>query len=131
MAQKYGANEHNLRGMFGVNSYETAWSWLQKLRRAMVCPDRDRLLGVVEVDEMYVSRPEQGVHEQANAAESLFVHDFHGSGHGRLRLRLPSRPLKRTTRQPKRSSWPPGEDTADGGSRPYIMCQVAYSEYPL
>ena len=35
----------------GTGSYETAWTWLHKLRRAMVRPDRDRLNGWVEVDE--------------------------------------------------------------------------------
>jgi hypothetical protein len=38
----------------GFKSYETARAWMHKLRRAMVRPDRDRLTGVVEVDEMFV-----------------------------------------------------------------------------
>ena len=48
VGHKYGANALNVKRMLGVNSYKTAWSWLHKLRRAMVRPDRDRLLGVVE-----------------------------------------------------------------------------------
>jgi transposase-like protein len=40
--------------MLGLGSYETAWAWLHKLRRAMVRPDRDLLAGVVEVDESFV-----------------------------------------------------------------------------
>ena len=38
----------------GAGSYETAWVWLHKLRRAMVRPDRELLAGVVEVDESFV-----------------------------------------------------------------------------
>jgi putative transposase len=38
----------------GLGSYETAWTWLHKLRRAMVRPGRDSLRGTVEVDETYV-----------------------------------------------------------------------------
>jgi hypothetical protein len=40
--------------MLGLGSYETAWVWLHKLRRAMVRPDRDLLAGVVEVDESFI-----------------------------------------------------------------------------
>ena len=40
--------------MLGLGSYETAWAWLHKLRRAMVRPDREQLSGVVEVDESFV-----------------------------------------------------------------------------
>jgi transposase-like protein len=35
----------------GLNSYKDAWLLLQKIRRAMVNPDRDPLTGTVEVDE--------------------------------------------------------------------------------
>ncbi len=45
--------------MLGFGSYQTAWAWLHKLRRAMVRPDRELLEGTVEVDEtiLGVSRP--------------------------------------------------------------------------
>ena len=41
-------------GLLGFGSYETAWAWMHKLRRAMVRPDRDLLTGTVEVDETFV-----------------------------------------------------------------------------
>ena len=53
-AQKNGASAQNLHDMLGLGSYETAWAWLHKLRRAMVRPDRELLAGVVEVDESFV-----------------------------------------------------------------------------
>ena len=40
--------------MLGIGSYETAWTWLHKLRRAMVRQGRDRLSGSIEVDETFV-----------------------------------------------------------------------------
>jgi hypothetical protein len=40
--------------VLGFGSYETARAWLHKLGRAMVLPDRDRLSGVVEVNEAFV-----------------------------------------------------------------------------
>jgi len=53
-SQKNGASAQNLYDMLGLGSYETAWAWLHKLRRAMVRPDRELLCGVVEVDESFV-----------------------------------------------------------------------------
>jgi len=52
--QKNGASAQGLQQGLGLGSYQTAWAWLHKLRRAMVRPGRDRLSGVVEVDETYV-----------------------------------------------------------------------------
>ena len=43
-----------LQRQLGFGSYETAWARLHKLRRAMVPPDRDRLAGLVELDETFV-----------------------------------------------------------------------------
>jgi len=54
VAQKTGTSANNLTDFMGFGSYETAWSWLQKLRRAMVRPERDRLSGEVEVDETFI-----------------------------------------------------------------------------
>jgi transposase-like protein len=59
-SQKYGANALGLQRDLGLKSYETAWAWLHKFRRAMVRPGRDRLDGVVEVDEAYVGGVEEG-----------------------------------------------------------------------
>ena len=40
-----------LQAQLGLGSYKTAWLMLQKLRRAMVDPDRTLLAALVEVDE--------------------------------------------------------------------------------
>ena len=53
-SQKNGISALALQSQLGFGSYETAWAWLHKLRRAMVRPDRDRLSGVVELDETFV-----------------------------------------------------------------------------
>lgn len=59
-SQKYGANALGLQRVLGLGSYETAWAWLHKFRRAMVRPGRSRLGGLVEVDETYVGGSEAG-----------------------------------------------------------------------
>jgi hypothetical protein len=58
---KAGINAIALQRALGLGSYQTAWAWLHKLRRAMVRPARDRLSGRVEVDETYVGGEEEGV----------------------------------------------------------------------
>jgi transposase-like protein/Zn ribbon nucleic-acid-binding protein len=70
VAQKTGASANNLMDFMGFGSYETAWSWLQKLRRAMVRPERDRLSGEVEVDETYIGGKEIGKGKQGRGAEA-------------------------------------------------------------
>lgn len=51
---KHGVSALGLQRLHGLGSYETAWSLLHKLRRAMVRPGRDRLAGELEVDETFV-----------------------------------------------------------------------------
>lgn len=53
-SQKNGVSARGLQQALGFGSYETAWAWLHKLRRAMIRPDRDRLHGVVELDETFL-----------------------------------------------------------------------------
>jgi transposase-like protein/Zn ribbon nucleic-acid-binding protein len=70
VAQKTGASAYNLMDFMGFGSYETAWSWLQKLRRAMVRPERDLLSGEVEVDETFIGGKEIGIGKQGRGAET-------------------------------------------------------------
>ena len=59
ISQKSGASAKGLQQNLGWASYQTAWTWLHKLRRAMVRPGRDRLSGLVEADETYVGGREE------------------------------------------------------------------------
>jgi hypothetical protein len=60
--QKRGVSALGLQRVFGFGSYQTAWAWLHRLRRAMVIPRRELLAGAVEVDESYFGarRPDAG-----------------------------------------------------------------------
>ena len=53
--QKQGVSALGLQRVLGLGSYQTAWTMLHRFRRAMVRPDRERLKGVVEVDETYLA----------------------------------------------------------------------------
>ena len=59
VSQKTGASAKNLKDSFGFGSYKTTWTWLHKLRRVMIRPDRERLHGTVEVDETYIGGEEK------------------------------------------------------------------------
>jgi hypothetical protein len=76
-------------GAEGLGSYQTAWAWLHKLRRAMVRPSRDRLQGRVEVDETYLGGLEEGMRGRQTARKALIVvaAQEEGRGIGRIRMR--------------------------------------------
>jgi transposase-like protein len=88
-SQKNGVSALGLQRVLGLGSYETAWTWLHKLRRAMVRPGRDLLSGTVEVDETYVGGPEEGTQgrETENKAIVAVAAEKNGRGLGRIRLR--------------------------------------------
>jgi hypothetical protein len=56
--QKYGASAEELKQILGLSSYETAWTWLHKIRKAMIRSERTKLTGIVEVDETYIGAEE-------------------------------------------------------------------------
>jgi len=87
--QKNGISALGLQRALGLGSYKTAWAILHKLRRAMVRPGRDRLRGVVEVDETYWGGEEPGVAGRGAEAKALIIvaAQENGKGIGRIRLR--------------------------------------------
>ena len=90
-SQKDGASALGLKRVLGLGSYQTAWTWLHKLRSAMVRPGRDRLGGSVEVDETYVGGSDvggnrgRGSKRKAIVAIAVEVHS--PKGFGRVRMR--------------------------------------------
>ena len=89
-SQKNGASALGLQRVLGLGSYRTAWSWLHKLRRAMVRPSRDRLTGWVEVDETYLGSLEEGIAGRGTEKKALIViaAQADGKGIGRIRMRM-------------------------------------------
>ena len=87
-----GISARQLWRQLGLGSYKTAWLLLQKLRRAMVDPEREPLAGLVEVDE--TSLPFRGKDEPV-AAKPGRAHEgklliagaveIKGKGPGRVR----------------------------------------------
>lgn len=92
-SSKGGISAMELQRQMGFGSYQTAWSWLHKIRKAMVAPDRRPLAARVEADETLVGgarpgRPGRGAAGKAVVAGA--VEAAAGKGRrrrlGRLRL---------------------------------------------
>jgi len=88
-SQKTGVSALGLQRVRGLGSYRTAWALLHKLRRAMVRPGRDRLRGIVEVEEAYWGSEEAGAVGRLTEAKALIIvaAEEDGAGIGRVRLR--------------------------------------------
>ena len=88
-SQKNGVSALGLQRVLGLGSYKTAWAVLQKLRRAMVRPGRERLGGTVEVDDTYWGSPEAGLIGRRTERKALIVvaAEQNGGGIGRIRVR--------------------------------------------
>jgi len=58
---KDGISALSAKRTLEIGSYQTAWAMLHRLRSVLVRPGRDRLAGVVEVDETYIGGEESGL----------------------------------------------------------------------
>ena len=90
--QKAGVSALGLQRVVGLGSDRTAWNWLHKLRKAMVRPGRERLSGVVEVDEAFIGGPRSGKRGRGAAGKPLVMiaAQVDGGKIGRIRMvRIP------------------------------------------
>ena len=92
-AQKNGVSALGLQRVLGLGSYQTAWAWLHKLRRAMVRPGRDPLGGPgvpVEMDCTFVGGRTPGGNagvRYANKDEVVIAVELrHPRGFGPVRM---------------------------------------------
>jgi transposase-like protein len=87
--QKNGASALGLQRVLELKSYKTAWTWLHKLRRAMLRPGRDRLTGRIEVDETFTAGVDEGTRGRHAGRKTLIViaAQEDGPGIGRIRMR--------------------------------------------
>jgi len=84
-----GLSAVQLQRQLGLSRYETAWTMLHKLRRAMVNPQRAHLIEEVEVDECFVGGHEAGLRGGRARGEKALVAvgvEVRGEGSGRVRM---------------------------------------------
>jgi len=88
--QKYGASAEGLQQVLGLKSYETAWTWLHKIRTAMVVPTRSKLSGTVEVDETFIGGESAGKRGRGAGNKTLVAVavELDGKRLGRVRLSI-------------------------------------------
>ena len=87
-SQKHGVSALGVQRSLGLGSYQTAWAILHRYRTAMVRPGRQRLTGLVEVDETYVGGSEDGIGGRHTATKSIvaIAVEVHPKRFGRIRL---------------------------------------------
>ena len=69
-SSKRGISAMELKRQMGFGSYGTAWTWLHKIRKAMLRPERKPLAQQVEADETYVGGPRPGKPGRGAAGKS-------------------------------------------------------------
>ena len=69
--RKSGVNAVNLQELLGFGSYDTAWHWLQKLRRCTIRKNREKLSGRVEVDEFVIGGQRSGKRGRGAEAKTI------------------------------------------------------------
>lgn len=88
-SQKNGMSALGLQRVLGLGSYRSAWLLLHKLRQGMVRAGRDKLQGVVEVDETYWGAAESGGPKGRQAVSKAMIivaAEVKGKGIGRIRM---------------------------------------------
>lgn len=117
VSQKNGVSALGLQRVLGLRRYETAWQWLHRLRKAMVRPGRDRLSGVVEVDETYLGGVRSGKRGRGAANKTLVMIAAEDKNNrvGRIRLRrIPDASANSLTLATKESVEPGSVVRTDG-----------------
>jgi len=130
--QKQGVTALGLQRVLGLGSYQTAWTMLHRLRRAMIRPGRERLSGVVEVDECFIGhapltkkpakkRRKRPVNQQdkRNTIIAVAVEIKLTRGFGRIRLRRITTPSQADLLPFIKDSIEPGSIVHTDGSAAY------------
>ena len=128
-----GISAKQLQRQLGLSRYETAWLMLQKLRRAMVAPEREPLKREVEVDECWIGGHEPGKKGRGPGKKTLVgvAVEVRGKGSGRLRLLvLPDAALPTLTAFVKATLAPRTVVHTDGWKGYYGLAGAGYHHRP-
>lgn len=89
VSQKHGVSALGLSRALGINRQKTGWQILGKIRSAMVRSGRERLQGIVEVDEVFLGGVKPGKRGRGAIGKVLVlvaVEDKEKAGIGRIRI---------------------------------------------
>lgn len=133
--QKQGVSALGLQRVLGLGSYQTAWMMLHRFRCAMVRAGRERLRGVVEVDEAYIAITDRENPLPRQRRKSctdkimigVAVEILQPKGFGRIRLRQLPSDSKEHVRQFIQDSVEAGSVVRTDGSGSYAkLHEIAY-----
>ena len=90
VSQKHGASALGLSRILGISRQKTGWNLLRKIRGAMIRKGRERLSGLVEVDEVFVGgvRPRIGGRSSLGKVLILIAAEDKAGVIGRIRIRV-------------------------------------------
>jgi transposase-like protein len=91
VSQKQGVSALGLSRLLGIKRQMTGWQLLKKIRTAMVRVDRERLCGLVEVDEVFLGGVKPGIRGRGALGKVLVliaVEDKGKAGIGRIRIEI-------------------------------------------
>lgn len=123
VSNKNGVSALGLQKILGLGSYETAWAWLHKLRRAMIRPGRGKLSGKVEVDETLVGGSQSGKRGRGAEGKELVlvaVEDKGIKGLGRVRLKHIPDASAKTLKNAVKELIEPGSIVRTDGWKSYL-----------
>ena len=134
VGQKNGVSALGLQKALGLGSYHTAWEWLHKLLRAMVRPGRDKLRGLVEVNESLIGGVSSGKRGRGAEGKTLVligVEDT-GDGIGRIRLSQISNASGDALEQAVQHMIAPGSTVRTDGWNGYNgLANLGYTHFPI
>ena len=117
-----GISAKQLQRQLGLSRYATAWLILQKLRRAMVAPEREALGREVEIDEFFLGGHEEGLRGGRERGKKALVGvaiEVRGAGSGRLRLAVLPDASGRSLRDFAKATTEPGAIVHTDGLQSY------------
>jgi transposase-like protein len=91
VSQKQGVSALGLSHLLGIKRQMTGWQLLKKIRTAMVRVGREKLSGLVEVDEVFLGGVKPGKRGRGALGKVLVlvaVEDKGESGFGRIRIEI-------------------------------------------
>ena len=87
---KDGISALSLKRTLEIGSYQTVWAMLHRMRSVLVRPGRERLAGIVEVDESYIGGREPGLRggraKGKKVLTCIAVEILEPEGYGRCRM---------------------------------------------
>jgi len=126
MTQRNGTSATNLAAAFPLGSYQTAWTMLAKLRAAMSSAEKDKLSGVVEVDEWMHGGVRPGQFGRG-VGKNIVVAAVEQAPSGRVRFAIIPDARTSTLREFVTSHVEPGSTVVTDGWVPYINALHGYS----